>query len=116
MYTTVCFLHYGDVYSFTRARLSCMKEDLSQLLGIHSTQVFRDDSNAQMTFANLGVLALSQITYIAKVSANNDGYVTVVQMPCSVTKKLVVQARKNNSVLMSLGLKGVQITGKAVYC
>nr|XP_039255827.1 uncharacterized protein LOC120332612 isoform X2 [Styela clava] len=88
-YTTMSFSHYGDVYSFGRARLACVKEDLARLLAIHPTQ----------------------ITYLAKVSANNDGYVTVMQMPCIVSKKIVNSARRNHPVLMSLGLKGVQITG-----
>uniref|UniRef100_H2Z5M0 Uncharacterized protein n=1 Tax=Ciona savignyi TaxID=51511 RepID=H2Z5M0_CIOSA len=32
-------------------------------------------------------------------------------MPCSISKKLVVFARKSHDVLMSLGLKGIQVTG-----
>ena len=52
------------------------------------------------------------MTYLTKVAADTKGYLTVFQMPCSVTKKLVAYAKKNNDVMMSLGLKGVQITGK----
>ncbi|XP_078482494.1 uncharacterized protein LOC104265504 isoform X2 [Ciona intestinalis] len=88
-YTTICFLHYGDVYSFNREKLFCMKNDLSHLLAIHPTQII----------------------YFAKVSANNNGYVTAFQMPCSISKKLVVFAKKNHDILMSLGMKGIQVTG-----
>ncbi|CAK8695935.1 unnamed protein product [Clavelina lepadiformis] len=89
IYTTLCFLHYGDVYSFTRAKLSCMKAELSSLLNLHRTQ----------------------LVYIAKVAADSRGYVTLFQMPCSISKKIVLYARKNHDILMSLGLKGIQVTG-----
>jgi len=49
--------------------------------------------------------------YLAKVAADTKGYLTVFQMPCSVTKRIVTCAKKNHDVLMSLGLKGIQITG-----
>ena len=52
-----------------------------------------------------------KMIYLAKVAADSKGYLTVFQMPCSVTKKIVTYAKKNNDVLMSLGLKGIQITG-----
>ena len=55
------------------------------------------------------------MTYLAKVAADSKSYWTVFQIPCSVTKKLVVCAKKNHDVMMSLGLKGIQITGNFQY-
>ena len=53
--------------------------------------------------------------YLSKVPMDAKSYVTIFQMPFSLIKKIVMHVKRNNEILLSLGLKGVQITGDKAH-
>lgn len=61
--------------------------------------------------ATLKLIVFFQMTYLSKVAIDSRSYVTVFQMPFSIIRKIVSYVKKNNDTLLSLGIKGVQITG-----